>query len=784
MKVLFLLTRDPRGRKSGGTTVIATVIRSLVALGHTVDVIVVTNGQLEEAAETDGVTFRRLPPPRLSRVVLNALTRASLGKLSLNECLFFSPSLVDSVKRLSQDLESDIVIAGMLRTFELAAATELPLVLEFEDLLSERYRTMAQGPRSPDAILGHYRENVPTWLARPVSSIAARLLRIEAVLLDRRELLAAQQAEAVTLVSRDELDRLQCRSGSVVTAAPFAVQIDDASEPGPDSWHKQKVAFVGELEYEPNRAAVRWFVNHVLPLAATGGMEHLTLHVLGNAPLDIQAELGSSRVKFDGYVVDLGHSLRTFPAIIAPVVSGGGVKNKVVEAMALGLPVVSTRDGVKGLDVIDGEHCYVADNPVEFIDCIRKAIDDPSDARAMGRRARSLVRREFSAEVLQTRWADILACASTSRLRRRTASRWKWTSSRPRVLFMNEYPMDTVFEAWQLGEFPGQHLFGVSHFVEHGIGVQILPFGDYSDRRTAIKQRFGDLHQELRILIWTSPYDVVYSGSQYDTMLLSILRRMGLFRKHIVATMHQVPRGLIGRPSIFRFLFGSHDRLLCLSEEIQRDLIERVRMPRQKVDLVGWAVDLDFYKIEESPAGPPLALSAGKTKRDYDTLAKAFSGLNCRLEIYCSAQSAPQMEPFSNIQVFYDTESPTESTTLGFSQLLERYRDSLLVAIPLQATEVMGRTSGTTSLLEAMAMGRPVVMTTNSFLDIEKEGVGFFVEPSDIEGWREAVSYLVNHPDEAKEMGRRARRLCEDRFDLVDYSSRIVGILNDVWTTR
>ena len=391
---------------------------------------------------------------------------------------------------------------------------------------------------------------------------------------------------------------------------------------------------------------------------------------------------------------------------------------------------------------------------------------------------------KFSAEVLQTRWADILARASTSPLRRRTASRRKWTSSRPRVLFMNDYPMDTVFEAWQSGEFPGQHLFGVSHFAEHGIGVQILPFGEYSDRRTAIKQRFGDLHQELRILTWTSPYDIVYSGSQYDTMLLSILRRMGLFRKHIVATMHHVPKGLLGRPSIFRFVFGHHDRLLCLSEDIQRDLVERVRMPRQKLNLVGWAVDLDFYKIEESPVGPPLALSAGKTKRDYDTLAKAFAGLDCRLEIYCSVQSAPQVQPVSNIQVFYDTESPTQSAALGFPQLLERYRDSLLVAIPLQASEVRGRTSGLTSLLEAMAMGRPVVMTTNSFLDIEKEGVGFFVEPSDIEGWREAINYLVNHPDEAKEMGRRARRLCEDRFDLVDYSARIVGILNDVWTTR
>jgi glycosyltransferase involved in cell wall biosynthesis len=784
MKVLFLVTRDPRGRQSGGKAVIATVIRSLVALGHTVDVIAVTHEDLEEAAATDGVTFRRLPPPRLGRVALNALTRASLGKLSLNECLYFSPSLVHSVKRLSRDLESDIVIAGMLRTFELAAATELPLVLEFEDLLSERYRTMAEGDRTPDAVLGHYRENIPTWLARPVSSIAARLLRIEAFLLDRRELLAAQQAGAVTLVSRDEVDHLHYRSGTVVTAAPFAVKIDDASEPGPDSWHKLKVAFVGELEYEPNRAAVRWFVDQVLPLAAKAGMENLTLHVLGNAPHDIQAELGSSRVKFDGYVVDLGQSLRRFPAIVAPVVSGGGVKTKVVEAMALGLPVVSTREGVKGLDVVDGEHCYVADDPVEFIDGIRKAIDDPSGARAMGKRARSLVQREFSAEVLQTRWADILARASTNRVPRRTASGWKWTSSRPRVLFMNDFPMDTVFEAWRSGEFPGQHLYGVSHFAEHGIGVQILPFGAYSDRRTAIKQRFGDLCQELQILKWTSPYDIVYSASQYDTMLLSILRRMGLFHKHIVATMHHMPKGLLGRPSIFRFVFDYHDRLLCLSEDVQRDLLERVRVPRHKLNLVGWAVDLDFYKSEESPVvDPPLALSAGKTKRDYDTLAKAFAGLDCRLEIYCSAQSAPQLQPASNIQVFFDTKSPTQSATLSVPQLLERYRDSLVVAIPLQASEVR-RTSGSTSLLEAMAMGRPVVMTTNSFLDIEKERVGIFVEPSDIEAWREAITYLVDHPDEAKEMGRRARRLCEDRFELADYSARIAGIINDVWSAR
>ena len=226
----------------------------------------------------------------------------------------------------------------------------------------------------------------------------------------------------------------------------------------------------------------------------------------------------------------------------------------------------------------------------------------------------------FSASSLQKCFKlagrTFFARANTAPIRRRTASRWKWTSSRPRVLFMNDYPMDAIFEAWQSGEFPGQHLFGVSHFAEHGIGVQILPFGEYSDRRTAIKQRFGDLHQQLRILTWTSHYDILYSGSQYDTMLLSILRRMGLFRKHIVATMHHVPKGLLGRPSIFRFVFGSHDRLLCLSEDIQQDLVERVRVPRQKLNLVGWAVDLDFYKFEESPVGPPLALSAGKTKRE------------------------------------------------------------------------------------------------------------------------------------------------------------------------
>jgi glycosyltransferase involved in cell wall biosynthesis len=76
-----------------------------------------------------------------------------------------------------------------------------------------------------------------------------------------------------------------------------------------------------------------------------------------------------------------------------------------------------------------------------------------------------------------------------------------------------------------------------------------------------------------------------------------------------------------------------------------------------------------------------------------------------------------------------------------------------------------------------MAMARPVVMTTNTFLDIADAGVGIAVAPDDREGWHEAIALLAGDVTLAAEMGERARKLCESEFSMSDYSERVADAL-------
>jgi glycosyltransferase involved in cell wall biosynthesis len=346
-----------------------------------------------------------------------------------------------------------------------------------------------------------------------------------------------------------------------------------------------------------------------------------------------------------------------------------------------------------------------------------------------------------------------------------------------RALFINDYLMAKAMEEWRRGEYPAHHLFGVTHLPDRGVEVEIVPYGRYSTLRTRVTKVFGDLWQQWSVLRWRMPYDVLYSGSQYDSFLLSVLRRLKLYRHPLVATMHHLAKGPLRRPRLFRALYGGHDMLLCMSAEIRDEIVEQLGFASERVRLVGWAVDLDFYTPAPMPsAGPAVVIAAGKTKRDYDVLVEGASGVDCRVEIYCSALSAPTVPVPPNVSVHYDTQHADQTAALSMRDLLERYRTCRVVAIPLQASEVRG-TTGLTSLLEALAMGRPVIMTTNGFMDIERAGVGVVVEPGDGAGWRAAMASLAGDMALASEMGARARELAERDFGMDAYTDRVAEAL-------
>jgi glycosyltransferase involved in cell wall biosynthesis len=780
VKLLVILSRDPSGRGSGRRTVISSTIEALVGLGHEVRVLVLARSASAPVSWPGGVQLDLLPLADPMSIVVNLLGGALFGRLSLNECLFVSKQARRRVEQVAGDWQPDIVVADMIRSYEMALAAGRPLIVDLDDLLSERYASAGSGSGSgfggtdSTTILGYYQEGLPAPVRGLAGVVAVRLLRIESRILRRREHIVARSAAATVMVSDEEAASLSSATGRPVFAIPMAISATPPSSvvdvAAVEPWPNGGILFFGGLDYQPNRQAVEWFVEEVLPELRRLERPDICLHVIGYCPPETADRLVASGVVVHGYVDDLGAVLRAHPIVVAPILSGSGVKTKVIEAMAYGCAVVTTAVGAKGTGAIDETHCRIVDSPEAFAAAVLELVDDRSVADQMGQRASVLISDRFSLEVVAGIWRTVLDTVQES------------TQAGPRVrsLFLNDYPMDEALAEWRRGEYPGQHLFGVTHLPGLGVDVDILPFGRFSPLRSWVSKRVGDVGQQVRVLMWARPYDVLYAGSQYDTVLLSVLRSLGIYRRPLVATMHHMAKGPLRRPWLFRALYRGHDLLLCMSDDIEGELVEVLGFPRAKVLHVGWAVDLDFYRVRTDPAADvPLVIAAGKTKRDYRTLVDAVDGLPCQVEIYCSANSAPRGPYANNVRVVFNEADPGQASALTMAELLARYRQSWVVAIPLPAQEVRG-TTGLTSLLEAMAMGRSVVMTSNTSIDVEAEDCGIFVQPGDTAGWRQAINRLVGDRDLTNRLGRSARQVCEERFRLEDYSARIAAALRSV----
>ncbi|MBI5837556.1 MAG: glycosyltransferase family 4 protein [Candidatus Eisenbacteria bacterium] len=348
-----------------------------------------------------------------------------------------------------------------------------------------------------------------------------------------------------------------------------------------------------------------------------------------------------------------------------------------------------------------------------------------------------------------------------------------------KILYLNNYPMDEAWRLWEAGKYPGNHLFGTTHLGRHGIEVRIAPYRVHTWLASLGRWlRLGDLDQQYRALF--SGCDLVYSACQGDTLGLAMLRSAGLLRRPLVATVHAP-----FRPGLERWVARApysrgHDQLICLGPAVEHHMREVIGFPRERLHMIPWGVDLDFYRREflsEPPSGPLRILSAGKTARDHETLVRAVDGIACELTLVTSGRHAPPRGSLpSNVRVIA---GPGDEFALTYPELIAAYQRAHVVAVPLLAMRHPRGQTGGTSLLEAMAMGRPVLVTRTELmpLDIESEGVGLWVGPGDVTGWRHAIRRLLDDPGEARRMGSRGRWLCETRYNMEEFGARLAGVL-------
>jgi sugar transferase (PEP-CTERM/EpsH1 system associated) len=167
-------------------------------------------------------------------------------------------------------------------------------------------------------------------------------------------------------------------------------------KPLPRSSHNKNLLFTGLMQYEPNHDAVLYFYREIFPLIERG-MPSCRFFIVGKGPREEIRNLARyDNVKVTGYVNDVVPYYEESDIFVVPLRAGGGTRLKILEAMALGRPVISTSLGCEGLDVVDGQHLLIADDPILFAEKTLQLFKDKVLYERLVRNARALVENRYS----------------------------------------------------------------------------------------------------------------------------------------------------------------------------------------------------------------------------------------------------------------------------------------------------------------------------------------------------------------------------------------------------
>lgn len=201
-------------------------------------------------------------------------------------------------------------------------------------------------------------------------------------------------------VSPVDAESFSARSGYNAVCIPNGVDTDYFSAgavDAPTDTGDVGVVFTGNLAYEPNDQAARFLIEHVAPRLWRACPE-ATFIIVGPDPSEALQALAGERVTVTGYVPDVRPYLKAAAVVSAPMRTGTGIKNKLLEAWSMGCGVVATSLACSGLAATDGENVLVADSADAHAEAIGRLIADQPQRDALGASGRQTVLTQYTWE--------------------------------------------------------------------------------------------------------------------------------------------------------------------------------------------------------------------------------------------------------------------------------------------------------------------------------------------------------------------------------------------------
>jgi polysaccharide biosynthesis protein PslH len=397
MKILQVCHKPPYPPRDGGSLAMFNLAISLSRLSHEITVLAMCTPK-HGLSEEDKSRFAGFLPVHLVEV------NTSIRMPVLLKNFLFSKKPYNALRFISSDFEYKL--AGLLaeQSFDIIQLEGLYLTPYIPVIRDHSKGLIVFRAHNVEHEIWQHLASLERSLPRKwyYASLSKRIRHLESAIMDHYDLLVP-----ITSHDLEHFNRLgNTRPSHVCPAGVDFV-------PGPSGKtvtltpkHEFSVFFLGSLDWLPNQEGMLWFVSKVLPelLIRHPGLK---MHIAGrNAPTRLLDQINKPGIIFHGEVENAASFMKANGILVAPCFSGSGMRVKIIEAMALGIPVITTPLGAEGLPVKNGKDIILASQAEEFLQQIDKLLKHPDIYVEIGQLAQQLVMRKFNNIDLASGLAD------------------------------------------------------------------------------------------------------------------------------------------------------------------------------------------------------------------------------------------------------------------------------------------------------------------------------------------------------------------------------------------
>lgn len=300
-----------------------------------------------------------------------------LGQLPLQVNYFKSSAFKNRLAHLLSEHQYDAVHVQHLRMAQYAIPYKnLFRILDLPDAFSLYWQRRKDVPRS--------------FFTRLLDNIESkRVLKYEKYILNAFNLnLVCSNEDLKFLENKHNIQNIRL--------LPNGVDTDKFKPMAHDYSHAHTLLFTGNMDYAPNVDAVLYFASDVFPLIKQS-MPDVKFVIAGQRPIDkVKALDNQNDIQVTGFIPELSEMYNSASVVVAPLRFGAGTQNKVLEAMAMGIPVVCSNIGFEGLGIQDGEGAYMRTDATSFAAQVVELLKDAQLRESVGKKGVEVIQKNFS----------------------------------------------------------------------------------------------------------------------------------------------------------------------------------------------------------------------------------------------------------------------------------------------------------------------------------------------------------------------------------------------------